>query len=83
MFSSVSTSAAGVIVYGGNATDGTDNPFDFDWCFYLGTYSNKLITNIFVSKIILHNHIFYHGGLSYIGFFPVYIGMPLIFTNLQ
>ena len=35
------------------------------------------------SKIILHNYILYEGELSYVGIFPVYLGMPLIFTDFQ
>ena len=38
------------------------------------------MTNTFDTKIILHNDILYS---SYIGIFPVDLGMPLIFTDFQ
>ena len=37
-------SLVGVIVYGVNATDGTGNLFDFDWCFYLGKFIINLVS---------------------------------------
>ena len=40
------------------------------------------MTNTFNTKIIVHNYILYYGQLSYIGIFPVYSGMALIFTDI-
>ena len=40
-------------------------------------------TNIFDTKIILHNYILYYGELSYIGLFTVDLGMPMIITDFQ
>ena len=39
------------------------------------------MTNTFDTKIILHNYISYKRQPSYIGNFPVYLRMPLIFTD--
>ena len=38
-------------MYGVNATDGTGNKFDFDWCFYLGTLIYPV--EFFVNKTTL------------------------------
>ena len=43
--------------------------------------NHNYIPNTIGSKIILHNYILDKGQPSYIGIFPVYLGMPLIFTD--
>ena len=43
----------------------------------------KQMTNTFDTKIISHNYILYWGELSYIGIFPVDLGMPLIITDFH
>ena len=39
--------------------------------------------NTFDTKILLHNYILYSGDASYVGIFPVDLGMSLIFTDFQ
>ena len=46
---------------------------------YFEAYTND--EYIFYIKMILHNHILYKGELSYIGIFPVDLGIPLILTD--
>ena len=41
------------------------------------------MTNTFDIKIILHSYVSYYGQPSYVGIFPVDLGMPLIFTDFQ
>ena len=55
---------------------------NFDWV--LQWWSVKIIfrtTNTIVSKWLLRNYILYSRDLIYIWSFPLYIGIPLIFTD--
>ena len=65
---------------------------DYFWAYHLimiGFYNGGLwekifwYTNIFDTKIILHNYILYYGELSSIGNFTVDLGMPMVITDFQ
>ena len=49
----------------------------------VGAVADPGIPNTIDSKIIIHNYISYWGDPSYVGIFPVDLGMPLIFTDFQ
>ena len=52
------------------------------WPFrkYLEAWTNNITVN---SKIIIHTYIFILGKPSYVGIFPLYLRMALIFTDFQ